>query len=80
MNLSAIRSASKKFLVTRETANIRPSFPAFARLLEAQIDLHRSIDPNDEEFLWTRIAIRLLRFALEVVGDVTMFWKKWFRF
>jgi hypothetical protein len=48
MKLSAIRSASKKFLVTRETMSVFPSMAAFARLLEATIELHRSIDPDDE--------------------------------
>jgi hypothetical protein len=80
MKLSAIRSASKKFLVTRETMSVFPSMAAFARLLQATIELHRSIDPDDQELPWTRIAIGLLRLVLTVVGDVTLFWKKWLRF
>jgi hypothetical protein len=79
MKLEAIRSASKKFLVTRETMSVFPSMAAFARLLQATIDLHHSIDPDEKEPLWAWIAIRLLRFTLTVVGDITMFWKKWFR-
>jgi hypothetical protein len=52
---------------------------AFARLLRADIELHRSIDPEDERLLWALIAIGLLRLTLKVIGDVTTFWKSWSR-
>jgi hypothetical protein len=66
MKFDAVRSASRKFLVTRETMSVFPSLPAFARLLEADIGLHRAIDPDEKKPLWALIAIRLLR--LTVVG------------
>ena len=77
MKLAAILSASKKFLVTRETMSVFPSMEAFARLIDAAIGLHHAIDPEEKESLGTRVAYGLLRLALNVVGDITMFWKKW---
>ena len=74
--LDAIRSASRKFLVTRETVLVFPSMEAFARLIDAAIGLHHAIDPEEKESLGTRIAIGLLRLVLTIVGDVTMFWKR----
>ena len=77
VKLAAILSASKKYLVTRETVFILPSLPAFARLVDATLELHHAIDPEEKESLGTRVAYGLLRLALNVVGDITMFWKKW---
>ncbi len=57
-----------------------PSMAAFARLLRADIGLHRAIDPDGKKPLWALIAIRLLRPALTVVGDITIFYKRWLRF
>jgi hypothetical protein len=79
VRFEAVLSASRKFLVTRETMSVFPSLPAFARLLDATIELHHSIDPDEKGFFWARIAIGLLRLVLEVVGDVSMFWKRWIR-
>ena len=79
MRFNAIRSASKKFLVTRETVFVLPSLPAFARLVEATLELHDAIDPKRKELLGARVAYGLLRLVLTIVGDVTMFWKKWIR-
>jgi hypothetical protein len=76
VRLEAVLSASKKLLVPRETMSVFPGLPAFARLLDATIALHHSIDPDEEESFWTRIAIGLLRLVLEVVGDISMFWKR----
>jgi hypothetical protein len=76
VKLAAILSASKKYLVTRETVFILPSLPAFARLVDATLELHHAIDPEEKESLGTRIAIGLLRLVLTIVGDVTMFWKR----
>jgi hypothetical protein len=52
---------------------------AFARLLEADIALHRSIDPEDKRLLRALVAIGLLRLVLKIVGNITLLWKKWFR-
>jgi hypothetical protein len=79
VNWGAIRSASKEFLVTRETANVLPSLAAFSRMLGAAIELYHSIDPKKKESLGHRIAYRLLRRTLQMVGDVTLFGKKWIR-
>ena len=78
--IEAIRSASKKFLVTRETMAVFPSVAAFGRLLHADIELHHAIDPDEQKSLWSLIAIALLLLFLKVVGNVTLLWKKWFRF
>ena len=80
VKLAAIRSASKKFLVTKETMTVFPSMAAFACLLRATIDLYHAVDPDEKDLLWSRIAIGLLRLVLEVFCDMTLFWKKWFRF
>jgi hypothetical protein len=77
--MAAISSASKRFLVTRETMSVFPSMAAFARLLEADIALHRSIDPEDKRLLRALVAIGLLRLVLKIVGNITLLWKKWFR-
>ncbi len=59
MKLEAIRSAGKKFLVTRETATLLPGLPAFARMIDAAIELHNAIDPEERgslgytSLLWT---------------------------
>jgi hypothetical protein len=79
VKLEAIRSASKKFLVTRETVFVLPSLPAFARLIDATIELYHTIDPEEKKTLGARIAFGLLRLALTIIGDVTMFWKTLFR-
>ncbi len=78
--LAAIRSASKKFLVARETTTIFPGMAAFARLLRADIELYRAIDPQGKKPLWALVAIMLLLPFLKIVSNITMFWKKWFRF
>jgi hypothetical protein len=75
----AIRFASKKFLVARETANVLPSMAAFSRMIDSALALYRVIDPENKESLGHRIAYRLLRVALMRVGDVTLCWKKWIR-
>jgi len=79
MKFDAIRAASKKFLVMRETATVLPSMPAFARMIGAAIDLYHSVDPDEKESFGRRLAYRLLRWALTLVGDVTLCWKKWIR-
>ncbi len=74
--LDAIISASQRFLVMRETATVLPSMPAFARMIDAAIDLYHSVDPDEKESFGRRMAYRLLRITLSKVGDVTMFWKR----
>ncbi len=80
VRMAAIRSASKRYLVTRETMLVIPSMSAFARLLRADIDLQHSIDPNKKHPKWALIAIMLLLPVLKVVSNITVFWKKWLRF
>jgi hypothetical protein len=46
MKLEAVLSASKKFLITRETVFVLPSMEAFARLIDATIELHHAIVPE----------------------------------
>ena len=77
MKLDAIRSASKRFLVARETQLVLPSLPAFARLLEATIELHHAMVREGKESVSAVIAFRLWRSALTIVGDITLFWKSW---
>jgi hypothetical protein len=79
MKLAAIVSASKKFLRTREALFAFPGMQAFARLLDATIELHHAIDPEEKQSLGTHIVYRLLRLVLKIVGNVTMFYKKWIR-
>ena len=77
MKFETVMSASRKFLVTRETMSVFPSLPAFARLLEATIDLHHAMVQEGKETVSAVIAFRLWRLALTIVGDVTLFWKRW---
>ncbi len=77
MKLDAVLAASKKFFVAREAVLVFPSIPAFSRLIDAMIELQHAIDPEEKEPLGVKIASRLLLFALTVVGDVTLFWKRW---
>jgi hypothetical protein len=79
VKLEAIRSASKRFLVTRETATVLPSIPAFAQMIDAAIDLYHSVDPDEKKSIGRRMAYWLLRLTLVMISDVTMFWKTWFR-
>jgi hypothetical protein len=74
--LEAIRAASKKYMRTREALFAFPGMHAFARLVDAAIELHNAIDPEEKESLGTRIVYGLLRLALTIVGDITMFWKR----
>jgi hypothetical protein len=77
--LAAIRAASKKYLVTQETMSVFPNMQSFARLIDAALELHHAIDPEQKESLGTHIVYRLLRLVLTIVGNVTMFYKKWIR-
>jgi hypothetical protein len=76
VKLEVVRSASKEFLITRETATILPSLPAFARLIDATIGLYHTIDPEEKGTLGMRVFFGLLRLVLTIVGDMTMFWKR----
>lgn len=76
MKLDAIRSASKKFLVARETVFVLPSLQAFSRLLDATIELHHAMVPEGSERLAAIVAFGLWRLVLTTVGDVTMFCKR----
>ena len=80
VRMAAIRSASKRYLVTRETMLVFPSMAAFARLLRADIELQHSIDPDKKHPKWALLAIMLLLPFLKLVSNITMFWKKWLRF
>jgi hypothetical protein len=77
--LDTIRAACKKYLIAQETMSVFPCMQSFARLIDAAIALHHSIDPDEKESLGTHIVYRMLRLALRIIGDVTMFWKKWIR-
>jgi hypothetical protein len=77
--LDAIRAASRKYLIAQENMSVFPGMQSFARLIEAAIGLLRSIDPAEKESLGTHIVYRLLRLVLKIVGNVTMFYKKWIR-
>ena len=79
VKLKAILAASKKYLIAQETMAVFPNMQSFARLIDAAIALHHSIDPDEKESLGTHIVYRLLRLVLKIVGNVTMFWKKWIR-
>ena len=76
MKIDVIRSASKKFLVTRETVFVLPSLQAFSRLLEATIELHHSLVPEGKESLGAAVAFRLWRVVLTVWSDATLLWKR----
>jgi hypothetical protein len=79
MKFDAILAASKKYLIMQETMSVFPNMQSFSRLLGAAIDLHHAIDPDEEESLGARVAIGLLRLALTIIGDITIFWKMWIR-
>jgi hypothetical protein len=79
VKLDAIRAASKKYLVAQENMTVFPNMQSFARLIDAALGLLHSIDPEEKESLGTHIVYRLLRLVLKIVGNVTMFWKKWIR-
>jgi hypothetical protein len=78
VNWKAIRSTSKKFLMTREAHLVFPSMQAFARMIAAAIDLYHSVDPDEKKAFGRQMAYRLLKLAL-TIGDVTMLWKNWIR-
>ena len=69
MNWKAISSASHKFLVTRETANVLPDMESFGRMIGAAIDLYHVVDPDETKTFWRQVVYRLLRLALMKVGD-----------
>jgi hypothetical protein len=48
-------------------------------MLSAALELYHAIDPDEKESFGRWLAYRLLRWALTMVGDVTLFWKKWIR-
>ena len=77
MKLDAIRSASKRFLVTRETQLVLPSLPAFARLLEATIELHHAMVREGKETVSAVIAFRLWRAVLTSWSDVSLLLRRW---
>jgi hypothetical protein len=79
IKFDAICSASKKYLLMQETMSVFPNMQSFSRLLGAAIELHHAIDPEEKESVGALVAIWLLRLVLTIVGDITMFWKKWFR-
>ncbi len=77
MKLDAIRSASKKFLVARETMFVLPSLQAFSRLLDATIELHHSMVQERQESLGAAMAFRLCRVLLTIWSNFTLLRKRW---
>lgn len=80
MKLEPILSASKKFLRTRETMYVFPSMQAFARLVDATLELHKSFVPEGTSSNSALIAYAIWRLVLTTMGDVTRFWNKWLTF
>jgi hypothetical protein len=80
MKLEAIRSASKKFLRTRETFYIFPDMKGFALLVDATVELYEAFDPEGQKSRGVLIAFALWRQVLTIVSDVTRRWNKWTRF
>jgi hypothetical protein len=79
VKFAAILAASKNYLRMQETMSVFPCMQSFSRLIGAAIELHHSIDPEEKESMGARVAIGLLRLVLTIIGDITMFWKKWIR-
>jgi hypothetical protein len=79
VNWKAIRSASRKFLRTREAHLVFPNMQAFARMINAAIDLYHLVNPDEQKSFGRQMAYRLLKLALTIIGDVTLCWKKWIR-
>ena len=77
MKIDAIRSASKKFLVARETVFVLPSLQAFSRLLDATIELHHSMVQEGKGSLGAAMAFRLWRVVLTIWSDATLLWRRW---
>jgi hypothetical protein len=80
MKGAAVMSASKRFLKTREAYWICPSLHGFSRLIDAPIELHQQILPENPKGLgWPGIAFVLYRDALIAISEIVLFWNRWTR-
>lgn len=79
MKFKGIVSASKRFLRTREAVHMLPSLRGFIRYVEAIIELHQLIVPEEPRWPGALVAFGIYRGGLVVVSEAVMFWKRWIR-
>lgn len=77
MKGAAVLSASKRFLKTRESYWICPSPHGFSRLIDANIELHQQILPENPRGLgWPGIAYVLYRDVLIGISEIALLWSR----
>jgi hypothetical protein len=79
MKCAAVLSASKRFLKTQDAFWVCPSIHGFSRLLDAAIELHQQIVPENPKWPGPYIAYRLLKRVLISISKIVRLWNRWIR-
>ena len=79
MRFQGVMSASKRFLRTREAVHMFPGLRGFIRYVEAIIELHQQIVPEQPRWPGSLVVFGLYRGGLVVISEATLFWKRWIR-